>query len=550
MKKMCLWMLVLAMIVSLVPSMVFSASAVDLPSEWMTYRSPSHYKEAAPGEEVTYTPAPGYEYTDEGFHMISADYNGTTPYGTFQTIDKVSVRDGVYMKLRIDQYPYGGEKGTADHWITFSIWDKQNVAPGNTKSEDGYGEGWLGLCRTPGGGKQGVVQSFVQLYSPTGSLGQGEARITPELDENGKEIYTFEVKYDGTNYSLFVCGVSVPAAALTEHLNELNADGEFYIGVTFHSGVANANIEATLLAYGTSAANAETPKGSDAKEPEENVLVIAPMADASTVPANTPCLLLDATASSCSNNFATQDMKLTPQGNNSFKVEPYAKVGFHMWSIKKSLSYEAKDFPVVAFLIEDPNQIVMSGSIRYATGENMSVDDVHIINYSVYDENCTFYGTKKEYIMVVLDMRELLSAEAYEEGWDGRIHGLRIEYSDLYLNTPIDPENDYFYFHYAGIFRSVEEAQAYQDAYMVQSNISEAPVDTEATTEVTTDATIVEGTDAVTESATEGQNDASNDQEVTTNASGDAQGCNSVIGMSTGVVLIALAATVVLKRKD
>lgn len=550
MKRIILSMLMLALIMSMIPVMALSSSAVDVPGDWTTYRSSGSYDEPLPTEENGYTPAPGYEYTDEGFHMISADYTGATPYGVIQTKEKVSVKDGVYMELRVDQYPYGGEKGTADHWISFAIWDSPIVAPGNTKPEDGFGQGWLGMCRTPGGGKSGPVMCFMQMYSPTGSLGQGQANVAPKVDDSGKEIYTLEVGFDGTHYTISICGVTMPGSAVTEKLNGLNQDGEFYIGVAFHAGVANANIEATILKYGTSEETAQKPVGSDSKAPEENHLVTAPIADPSTVPQNKPCLLLDATESSCTNNFSTQDMSLTPQGDNSFKIEPYAPIGYFMWGIKRPLSFEAKDFPVIALMIHDPRGIAGSGSIRYSTGENMSADDVHIFSYSFYDDRiCTYYGEKGDYIYVLLDMREMLTAEMYEEGWDGRINGLRMEFADIFLNNPIDPEKDFFIFNYAGIFRSKEEAIAYQEEYVANTNIvapSETEAPTEAPVEVPTEAPTDQPADESNPAVTEGD---AVTQDATGNAGGD-KGCASVAGMSVSLIMMSIAAVIAVKKKN
>lgn len=552
MKKTILMFLAVAMIMALLPTMAISSSAVDVPGDWVTYRGANHNDEPPPSEDNPCTPAPGYEYNDEGFHMISADYTGATPYGVFSSKEKVSVKDGVYMELRIDQYPYGGEKGTADHWISFAIWDSPIAAPGNTNPEDGYGQGWLGMCRTPGKGKSGPVMCFMQMYSPTGSLGQGQANITPEVDENGKEIYTLDVDYDGSNYNISICGVPMPGAAMTEKLNQLNADGEFYIGVVFHAGVANANIEATILKYGTSKETAEKPIGSDSKAPEENYLVTAPVADPSTVPQNKPCLLLDATESSCTNDFPTQDMFVTPQGNNSLKIEPFASIGYFMWGIKRPLSFEAKDFPIIAFMIEDPNSVVGSGSIRYSTGENMAADDVHIFDYSLFDEQlCTYYGEKGEYTYVLIDMREMLTQEQYEEGWDGRIHGLRMEYGGMFINNPIDPEKDFFYLHYAGIFRSKEEAQAYQEEYVATAGIV-VPSETEVPTEAPTDAVTEAPTEAITEALTDHNNVATDDNDTTIDPAGNVdnkKGCSSVLSIGAMVIMMAMAAAVALKKK-
>ena len=468
MKKVLALIVALMMIVSMIPVMAITTSAANVPGDWTTWRSAGGYKEPDPGEEPSYCPAPGYEYTDEGFHMTSADYTGHTPFGTIQSKEPVPVKDGVYMELRVDQYPYGGEKGTDDHWICFSLWDSAKIAPGNTTE---YGQGWLALVRTPGEGAPGSAQSFVSKSAGNGTFGhQGDVSITPELDENGKEIYTFEVVWDGSNYNIAICGVAVQGAAnIASHLNEVNPNGEFYVGVTFHSGAAAQPIEATMLKFGTSKDTAETPVGNDSELPEENINVKAPIAEADSIPANQPCLLLDATKTSYSGDLPVSGMTIVPQGDNSLKILPEVGNAYFTWGMRNSLSYDAADFPVIGIFVQDPNELLDSCIMYYYAGDNLTADGAHLLRYTTYDDGVRYWGDE-EYAFVTIDMREMLTEEEFAEGWTGRINGLRFDYENLYLEG--DPENDYFFFHYAGIFRSVEEANAYQDAYAASLNLT------------------------------------------------------------------------------
>ncbi len=547
MKKVLALIIAAMMIVSMIPVMAITTSAADVEGDWTTWRNAGGYKEPEPGEEESYTPAPGYEYTDEGFHMISADYTDITPWGTIQSKEKISIQDGVYMELRVDEYAYGGPKGTDDHWIAFSIWDSQKIAPGNTT--DGYGQGWLDLTRTPGAGGAGSAQSFVCSDGASGFAHKGDVTITPELDENGKEIYTFEVAYDGTNYTVSICGVAVAGSAdITAKLNELDPNGEFYIGVSFHAGTPGTKLEATLLKFGTSKEDAETPVGSDSKLPEENINVKAPIADSNEIETNQPCLIFDARELCHSGSIGTSGMALEAQGDNSYKILPETTVGYHLWSIRNSLSYEASDFPVIGIFVHDPNELFMSGTLRYCAGQNMTADNVHILNYSIYDEGAKYWGDDEEYTFIVIDMKALLDEEAFADGWTGRIHSLRFDYADLYLSG--DAEEDYFFMHYAGIFRSVEEAYAYQDAYAESISLGEAA--TEEPTEAPTQAPETEEpTEAPTTEDATNAPEAGTNGEAKTEAGTQAEegGCASVIG-SAAVLMAAAAAAVVLKKKD
>ncbi len=563
MKKVLALIVALMMIVSMIPVMAITTSAAEVDGDWMTYRSAGGYKEPEPGEEESYTPAPGYEYTDEGFHMISADYTGCTPFGTIQSREPVSVKDGVYMELRVDQYPYGGEKGTDDHWICFSIWDSEKIAPGNTLD---YGQGWLSLCRTPGEGGSGSAQSFNSGNTGNGIWQHhGDVTITPELDADGKEIYTFEVVWDGSNYNIAICGVAVQGAAnIASHLNGINPDGEFYIGVTFHSGAANQPIEATMLKFGTSKETAETPVGGDSKEPEENVNVKAEIADSNSIEVNQPCLLLDAQESSSkTSSMGTQGMTLTAQGDNSYRIDVNQLPGFHQWPIKNSLSYQAADFPVVAVFYHDPNEIFESCTLRYAAGDVMTADDVHIFNFSIYDENydnnVLIYDEDEYYKCVIIDLREYLGEEMFTEAWTGRINSLRFDYGSMYTNG--DPETDFFFIQYAGIFRSVEEAAVYANEYAqntlnlggpVEGDTNEADTDAETgdsvdTGDVNVDETVADtGAETTADTKKADKNDKDKDDKDEDKKSG----CGATVLGSVAVLMSAAAAAVVLKKKD
>jgi len=250
-------------------------------------------------------------------------------------------------------------------------------------------------------------------------------------------------------------------------------------------------------------------------------------------------------------------MELEAQGNNSYKVMPTQAVGFHTWSIKRSLSYDAKDFPVIAIFVEDPNMVFESGALRYSAGKNMSADDVHILNYSMYDDGTIYYGEGGEYSLMFIDMAALLDEAAFEEGWNGRINSLRFDYGTLSISN--DPEYDFFFFHYAGIFRSVEEATAYGEAYAESLGLTAAP-DEDETEEPGNDGTgepgvdVTEPTVDVTEEPTTDANDATDAPATQAPAATDAPsttegGCASVIG-SAAILLAAAAAAVVLKKRD
>ncbi|MBQ7315661.1 MAG: hypothetical protein IJW90_00975 [Clostridia bacterium] len=568
MKKVLALIVALMMIVSMIPVMAITTSAANVPGDWTTYRFSGGYKEPEPGEELSYTPAPGYEYTDEGFHMTSADYTGITPSGTIQSKDKVSLKDGVYMELRIDQFAYGGEKGTDDHWICFSIMDSKKVEPGNTN--DGYGQGWQSLLRTPGQGGAGTLQSFTVADGPTGWGHKGDVAVTPPVDENGKETYTLEISWDGTNYTIAICGVVANGSAdITTHLNSLDPNGEFYIGVSFHTGAAGTPLEATMLKFGTSKDTAETPVGNDSELPEENINVKAPIAEADSIPANQPCLLLDATKTSYSGDLPVSGMTIVPQGDNSLKILPEVGNAYFTWGMRNSLSYDAADFPVIGIFVQDPNEVTDGCLLYYCAGDNLTADGAHIVRYASYDDGTRYWGDGEEYAFMTIDMREMLTEEEFAEGWTGRINSLRFDYENMYLEG--DAENDYIIFHYAGIFRSVEEANAYQDAYAASLNLTPSettesePADSDNVSEpVGSDPAGSEPTGSEptgsepTGSEPAGSADSENAGSAESGSAADSaaeteeekSGCSATVLGSVAVLLSAAAAAVVLKKKD
>ena len=445
------------MLLSMIPVISVPVHAVNHDNAWTTYRNADDYDDLE-----FYTPAPGYEYTEDGLHMISADYTDCTPFGTIQTKDPVSVKDGVYMELRVDDYAYAGENGMSDHWICFSIWDSQNIAPGNTTD---HGQGWMSLCRTPGYGGAGAAQSFISSSGGNYPFWhQGDVSIIPRIDGEGREIYTFEITWDGSNYDIAVCGVSVRGSQnITKHLEDLNPDGEYYIGVTFHTGVPDSNLEATILKFGTSEWDATVPTGSEYKEPEANPNVFAPTMDPDMVPFGEPCLLFDAHQSSYRGDIPAQGVNLEAESDGSFRIQPTNQASYFTWNIDRQISFEAQDFPVISFLVEDPNYLLTDGVVRYCAGEYMQADDVRKVEYSIYDDTSMLYGEKEEYYLITLDLRQILDNWSFERNWSGRIHGLRF---DAFCDLSGKPQNNYFFFHYAGIFRSVEEAVMYGESYL------------------------------------------------------------------------------------
>ena len=247
MKKLIALVIAVIMVVSMIPVMALSTSAAA-DGEWNVLRNPNTYDAEAEGEVVI--PAPGYQYTNEGLTTIAPDWSNYTPFFTVQTKDAKSLKDGFFMEVRIDDYPYGGEDGSADHWISFNISDRENVAPGSVD----FGENWLCLIRGAGAGAA-EVQSFITNLTTDETPGsfpiQGTTSVTAPMDDDGRETYTFEVSHDGTKYDLKVNGVTVGGIdAVSAKLDSMNENGELYVGVTMHCGIKDATTSITITKAG------------------------------------------------------------------------------------------------------------------------------------------------------------------------------------------------------------------------------------------------------------------------------------------------------------
>ena len=531
MKKLIALVIAVVMVLSMIPVMAISTSAA-VEGDWNVLRNPDTYIAEEEGEVVI--PAPGYQYTNEGLMTIAPDWSNYTPFFTIQTKEAKSLQDGFFMEVRIDDYPYGGEDGSADHWISFNISDRKNVAPGNVD----FGNNWLCLIRGAGAGAA-ECQSFITNQTTEETPGsfpiQGTTSITAPMDDDGRETYTFEVSFDGTAYDIKVNGLTVGGMpAVSDKLISMNENGELYVGVTMHCGVKDATTSITLTKAGTSASDATVPVGDDSAQPEDNRLVFGDLIDPSTIPANAPALLFDATKETFKNDPKGVDLRLTAQGDNSYHLEAVGPAPYFQWSIKSELTVNQSDFPVFAMLMK--NFWGTDGGIYYCAGEIMSCRDDYKTSWSIYDDGCQFYGEDEEYVLVVVDLADL---ELIDESNSGRIHNVRPFFS---VTDTTDLEACQWDINFMGYFRSIEEAQNYTATRLNMEAATEEP--TEAPTQAPeTDPETTPDGDAT--QAPEG-GDATNAPET----EAPKEGCGGIISFGAVAILSAAAAAVALKKKD
>lgn len=534
MKRIVSLLVCAVMLLSMCSVACVSVGAVEIEGDWTTYRLATDYHEPDPetGEEPAYRPAPGYEYTDEGFSTIPADYTGTSPYMTVQTKEKFDIKEGLYLQFRVDEFSYQGPEGNADEWITVSLWDSQNLAPGNVH----YGAGWLTLMR--GAGQGATVDGASCFTTKTvdgvpGSWGDlGNYDFEPEVDDEGREIYTMEVEWTGSAYEVFMCGVKLNSCeGITEKLESVDETGEFYVGISMHSSVKDGRASITILKFGTSEADATKPVGSDTKEPEPNINITAPMMDPSTIEKNKPAVYIDATTNTAA-SLSYAGGQVFVQGDNSFHFVAEASTSTIDWTIRKNISYAVEDFPIVAMMVRD---FWYDGGIWYHCGDIVNATAGYHTGFDIYS-GASFDGVEyADYSLILVDLSYLCT---------GRINGFRIHFDH------VDMSNPEFDLCYMGCFRSEDEAIAYGYEFLgidipadTEAPVTEPPAaqDTEAP---------AEGTQAPTEgtqSPTVGTQTPADGTETDAPVEG---GCKSVIGMSAVAVLVVAVAFVALKKKD
>ena len=536
MRKFLALLVCVVMMLTMIPAVLLPVGAADVEGDWMTYRQANDYNEPDPdtGEEPSYRPAPGYKYTDEGFSTIAADYTGTSPFMTVQSKEKHSLKDGLYLQFRIDDFSYKGPDGNSDEWIALSLWDSQKVAPGNTQ----YGAGWISLIR--GDGKGAETTSYSCFTTKTtedvpGKWGDlGSYNFTPEVDDEGREIYTLQVEWTGSAYEVSVCGqVLATSDGITEKLEEIDPYGDFYVGISMQSSLKDGTASLTILKYGTSEASATTPVGSDSKEPEPNINVVADMMDPATIEKDKPAVFMDATTNSAA-SLGYGD-GVYAQGDNSFHFTAPKADSFMSWTIKKNISYAVEDFPVFAMMVRD---YWYGGTLWYYCGDIVSATIGYNTPYNAFD-GVYFDGEELAgYTLILVDLTEMCS---------GRINGFRIDFNGVDMN---DPEFDVCYM---GCFRSEEEATAYGAAHLGvkapgdngsedDTKAPDASTDTDGeqgTTVDPTETTPTTGTTAPNENVT---NDPADTEKTE-------KGCGSVLGVGS-IGLIALAGAYFVKKKD
>ena len=402
----------------------------------------------------------GYEYTSEGLHMTAADWSTGAPYSHVSTKEKVDLKQGVYMQVRIDDFNYEA----ADKWFNFNLWSQQAIEVGS--GDPNHGNGVQTLIR-PSNGGFGTVSWYTNAFTGAGSSSMPDEYRYPV---DGKNILTLKVTYDGINFAVEINGAAAPQKVI-DYMNETYAEDSFaYVGFTMYSNERGGTQEATILKFGTSEATATTPMGDDEKESENYIITYSPIADPSTVPEGQPAILMTGDSLNSHRNGALASSTGTKISiNDDGTVHLIGNIQTSdsgVWNVDNDISYDINDFPV--FMVMTKNFCSCAGD----NGECWAFEEAYAYiacgdslvqnpNNKYYAEICyePYFIGNDSYLYFIAD----LSDETGEDGrFNGRINSTRVDFR-IELYTPGANEFDVVM---QGFFRTKDEAAEYAMNYL------------------------------------------------------------------------------------
>lgn len=520
MKKICSLMLALFMIIATFAVISIPTAAAD--GQWSVYTAKSQYL-----DDFTGLPRniPGYKYvTGEGLKASSGTNPNSTPWVTIQTTEKVDLRQGVYMQVRVDDFSYSGYS-----WFSFHVWDSQNVEPGKQGDEHGYGVETL--IRVVDGdlndndknkwpGNLNALQWYTDFeegnripvaveYATTNKNEDAKLdRVYNDTfntyDKDQNPILTLEIKWLNPGFSVTINGAPAPdgfAQGMYDFFKTNGNDYQAHIGFTLQNPTVGGVAEATVLKFGTSATDAKAPIGDDKRDVEPVDVSFAEIADAETVEKGQPAIVLDGTT-----DF---DSKGKPSGYNGNKMSVDENGFVHIkansdgiatatFRVKDDVSFDAKDFPIVLIITrnfctctyepdENGDPIVKCDcgeqiSTKALAGKIMEADtgrDFKTManesgeNGKKFVKNYTDEAGNS-YLSMVTNWLDTSLLVMSGKAMEGRIHGVRVDIGGVRI---AEPGRDSLDICQVAFFRTVEEADAYAKAYIAEIGEIEIPED-------------------------------------------------------------------------
>lgn len=567
MKKLLSLFVVAAMVLSLMLACAVTVSAAG-EGDWDVYSSRGSYKDK---DDPNKKPVPGYEYTEDGLHMIPADWSESTPWGIFQTKEQVNLRDGVYMEVRIDNFTYEGDK-----WFAFNIWEEKIDEFPNESDKSAIG--LEALVRIDANKKiTGVPLNIHTKYGEsvtTSAMGMMDVKNV--FDDNGCPIVTLQITWDETTgYSMYVNGATLStkdAQTMTDIFDGKDNDGYAYISFSLQNGTKGGTAECTILKFGTSPEDCEKPTGSDSAKPINHKIEIAEIADPDTVPAGKPAVFINGSVEDsdiASKPTSTNNSTIIINDDNSISVKTTTTWASATISVNNDVSYDAADFPMMIIITrnlctctwedgtpscdcsEMPGVITMAGDIIAADSAN-TIKAYSYIWEPYYDDEGNMYS------YFVADW----------SAFSGRINAFRIDVQGI---KTTDADRIGFDILGVAFFRTETEAQSFFMEYLAEIGVAESeteqtPPDSEessespksesesssvseegATEEESTSET-VEETVGETEAA---QTESASSSEKSIEQNNEKKGCKSVVGSGSVALLtvLAVSSAAVFKRR-
>lgn len=525
MKKILTFIMVAAMILSVCVFTAVPAAAAD--GEWDVFTGSEYYYDDYEGDPQ---PIPGYEYTKDGFHTLAPDWTDRTPVVRVQTKNKIHIKEGVYMEVRIDAFSY--EAG--DSWFNFNIWNQLHLGPGSTNEK--YGQGVQSLIRLKNRAASadevsdvGYVYYYCDRFT---SCGKGD--IPEELGkprEDGKIYVTLEVKWDEKNktYSVNINGVDAPADYI-KWMNEFyGTNDEAHIGIYLHHNERGGKQELTITKFGTSKDTATVPQGDDSRAPHNEKKIEYPILDPSTVPAGEPAVFLNG-------DKVNSDIKGKPGGHAtqvsvneddfSIRASTTTSGASVSCTVKDEVAYDMKDFPVILCLTrnfctcDDPAECyaIETAGLYFSAGDTVKVDDRFRIREldMCWDPIVIEEGEMKgSYLYFYVDM----SSEDAPFEASGEFRSARFDFTGIKYQE--DGRNS-FDVMFMALFRTVEEAEEYVMKYLgLAEDTDDGKTDDETDT-ATDDETDVATDEGTTEAVVDGTEETNGNEGTETNATTDA----------------------------
>ncbi len=581
MKKFLSLILALTMIVTCFAVFTVTTSAAQ--GDWEVYGQTKDHDEDTP--DLGKGSIPGKTYTENGLELDVPEglWQDFAPWAKFETREAVDLKQGFYMKVRVDDFTYAG-----DLWHAFSIRKYSHLEDMSAVGEE---LGLAGTASNPGfqasirlNSDHTIKAGWKMSYHANESSSQVVQSVTApdgdwdsNVDENGCPTYTFQITYDETaGYSAYLNGNLLGQTvmdALRESID--GANGLMYVSFLAQNSNKGGVVDFTILEYGTSPDDCAKPQGDDDTEPVQRYLSFE-CEDASTVEEGKPAITLKgkeegvfAWITGPANRYNEDDsvtVTITDQdsawifGNvdydTNYAVEdfPIAIVVFRNFCTcqyeDRNWDLEITEEDALCVCSESAGVEVMAGD-QMAVGGALKGAATFGLTDGVYED-----ADGNSYSYFIID-----HTSAVNEGLSGRIHGFRLDLKKVKLT---EEGRNTFDIIEASYFRNTEEAAAYFEAMMTELGATvgggedtpvDPPVDGTDPVDPPVDGTDpvdppVEDTDPVNPPV-EDTDPVTPSTPAETDAPASSGGCGGVVGVGAiAVVALAAAGLVSFKKKE